>query len=284
MPVIIAKGEIRTIPLSIWLDGTMAERGGALSNGLLVGEFTLAIFDHAFADDGTVFTDETTEAGDAGANDMTLMPAAGGEAVGDAYYFGNATKFAGMKIVIGTSGVGDTVLFEYWNGTAWTNLATAHKLVDDTSGLTVGPSTVFVTWEVPTDWTTKTVNSVTEYWMRIRVSAANFGTSAIGTQAWVLDISTGLGIAVPCYGKIQKASFSCLTISGTDADTVFQIINFTQGTVDSITFTKGTEADTDATVDLDVDKGDIIGIQLVQEDGTTEFANIQLVLEIEAFG
>lgn len=282
MPVIIAQGVSRTVPLSIWLDGTVAIRGGAVSDGVMIGEITLADFDHCFADDGGVFTDETDDAKESTDNDMTLLPAT--ETTSDNYYFGNANKFTGIKLDFGTAGVGTAIQFQYWNGTAWTNLATAHKLVDDSAGYTTGTDTYFITWEIPSDWATKTVNSETEYWIKVACTTASFSTQPKGKQAWVMDITTGLGLSIPVTGKIQKASFSCLTISDTTNDTIFQIINFTQGTTDTITYTKGKEADTDDTVDLAVTKDDEIGIQVIQEEGSTEYANIQLVLEIEAFG
>ena len=58
------------------------------------------------------------------------------------------------------------------------------------------------------------------------------------------------------------------------------MINVTQGTFDTFTWTKTDIMDRDTTVSLAVTAGDEIAIQMVQEDGSTEFAGGSLILEV----
>ncbi|MBW2106772.1 MAG: hypothetical protein JRI26_12315, partial [Deltaproteobacteria bacterium] len=106
-------------------------------------------------------------------------------AVDDAYYFGHATDLFGeVKINISTAGDGTwTLTWEYWNGTAWTAL---NVLSDSTSGFTVA-GTNSVIFEIPSDWATTEVATITCYWVRARVSSyTSITTQPKGAQAWVL--------------------------------------------------------------------------------------------------
>lgn len=107
----------------------------------------------AIADDGGVFTDETTEANENTTGDVTLLPASA--AADDAYYFGFATPFSDLKLVISQAITGTaTITWEYWNGSAWTALTVAGAGADlETAG------TQPVTFTAPSDWATTTVNS-----------------------------------------------------------------------------------------------------------------------------
>lgn len=137
----------------------------------------------AFRSDAGVFTDLTTAAGDATANDVVYFRAA--PAVNDAFYIGSATKFMGVEHNIGTAAVGPTLttVWEYWNGSAWTTLTSAG---DDTVSLLVTTTgTKYHGFAPPASWTTTTVNSQSAYWIRNRISAfTSFTTKTLGTQLW----------------------------------------------------------------------------------------------------
>ena len=145
----------------------------------LYGEYLQDTLDYAFADDGGTFTDETGAANNATANDMTLLPAT--EAVNDAYYFGYRHPFGRLRLNVGTAGVGGSIVWEYFNGSAW---ATVPGLVDGTNGLTQA-GTNNVDFTPPRDWARTTVNNHEAYWLRLRCTAANFTTQPLGTQAWI---------------------------------------------------------------------------------------------------
>ena len=71
-----------------------------------------------------------------------------------------------------------------------------------------------------------------------------------------------------------------MTASATNNDSIFQIINVTTGIYDTFTWTGADIMDRDATVSVAVAVGDEIVVQMVQEDGTTEFADVSLILEV----
>ena len=120
----------------------------------------------AIADDGGVFTDETTNANSATTDDVNLLPAS--PVANDAYYFGHAEEFPRIKIdITDGNGTGSTITWEYWNGSSWTALS---GVTDGTSNFeNVGEN--IVSWTVPGDWTATTVNSQGPYkYVRARLS------------------------------------------------------------------------------------------------------------------
>ena len=141
--------------------------------------------DAAIADDGGVFTDETTLAKNATADDMTLLPST--PAQEDAYYFGRDHKFDSVRLDISTAGAGTWVLtWEYWDGDSWEALTMTE---DETNDFTTGGIGLFVRWAIPGAWATTTVNLQGPfYYIRARVSSyTSITTQPLGQQTWALD-------------------------------------------------------------------------------------------------
>ncbi len=128
---------------------------------------------------GGSFTSELTDWSDAGADDATMFD--GDPEVNDANYFGFDTPTRILRLNIGTAGVGTwTITWEYYNG-AWTALS---NVADGTTGFTVA-GTNAVSYDMPTDWTTTSIDGDTSYWIRGRISAfTSSSTDPLGTQAW----------------------------------------------------------------------------------------------------
>ncbi|KKM26334.1 hypothetical protein LCGC14_1585830 [marine sediment metagenome] len=150
----------------------------------------------AVADNGGVFTDETTDAGDRDADDVALLPAV--PVVDDAFYYGIATRFNRVTHDISTLGVGTwTITWEYWSGAGWSALS---GVVDDTAGFTVGPAK-FAAWDIPSDWATLNASSAgpsdaafpneSLYYVRARVSAF----TSVTTQPLARQIRLGMDFA-----------------------------------------------------------------------------------------
>ena len=140
----------------------------------------------AIADDGGVFTDETDEAHSNATGDMILLPVT--PVVGDAYYFGHNEQFPRLKLNISqilTQTGAPTITWEYWNG-AWVALS---GVVDGTSGYeTLGEN--IVSWTLPGDWATTTVNSQGPlYYVRARLSTLGTITQAPQGARVQLDVS-----------------------------------------------------------------------------------------------
>ena len=121
----------------------------------------------AIADDGGVQTDETVQANNDTANDMTLLPLV--PAVNDAYYFGRLSLWDWIELRMGTAGNGIwDIAWEYWNGAAWAPL---DDVSDGTSGFRVS-GTRLMCFTRPGDWTLATIGGIANlYWIRARVSA-----------------------------------------------------------------------------------------------------------------
>jgi hypothetical protein len=130
--------------------------------------------DHCFQawqfDTPSGYTNRNRQANITGVNG-TFFPTA--EAANDAFIIGDRDRgFFGLEVDLSTLGVGTpTLAFEYWDGTAWTAL---DGLVDGTSGLTADGR---ITWAKPADWASRAENSVTAFYMRIRIVSGTFSTN-----------------------------------------------------------------------------------------------------------
>lgn len=142
------------------------------------------VFDVAIAGDGTVLTDETTEAGDLTTNDITLLPAV--PVAGDTYYFGSSKQFTEMAIELSTSAATNTftVTWQYWNG-AWSTLS----VTDNSTKFTAAAGIYHMYWTGPTDWNKTIVTDSTGtqheyYFIRYIISGAGaVGAQPLGRQA-----------------------------------------------------------------------------------------------------
>jgi len=138
--------------------------------------------------------DYTAEANSAAVNDMFLLPTAvAGIAVGDMFYFGADFPFGEMRLVLGTSGVGYTVTWEYWNGVAWTTVV----VTDPSTHFTAAPATYTLTLTPPADWAASAEGvgaglPITAFWLRAVVDTAPGPyTQPLGTQCWTNAIGVG---------------------------------------------------------------------------------------------
>ena len=135
-------------------------------------------------DDDGVDTDETTEANNATANDMTLLQADG--AIADWYALGHASKFDAVCINVGTAGADITLdTFEYSKGGgSWGTLTVIKNQLNNWE--TTGK--VWFTFERPGDWAVDTYAGIADkYWIKFKASAIGGGYSQpLGTQAWIL--------------------------------------------------------------------------------------------------
>jgi hypothetical protein len=112
----------------------------------------------AIADDNGTLTDETEESNSNVTNTMTLLPASP-VANQDRYYIGHTEQFSRIKLDVTDAATGATITWQYWNG-AWVALS---GVTDGTSNYsTLGESTI--SWTLPGDWATTTVNGQGAYY------------------------------------------------------------------------------------------------------------------------
>lgn len=140
----------------------------------------------AVADDGGSQTDETSEANDSTADDMTLLPAS--PATGDAYYFGGYNQFESLDLNISTAGAGTwDIVWEYYDGASWTALS---NVTDGTNDFR-NSGTNTVSWDVPSDWEHTSVSGIDTYWVRGRLDTfSSISTQPLGQEASVSAVRT----------------------------------------------------------------------------------------------
>jgi len=184
-----------SLQLAAHVAGNLGTNAGAGSDGVLLGSITPADPTKAllrskakaplcYLDDGGTYTLRDTEIQEDTGDDVDALPAT--PAVDDATYFGHASNtFAEVDLNLTTQGAGTwTVTWEYWNGTAWTALSGVN---DGTTGFTATTGWKQVTFTLPEDWATCTVDGVLAYWVRARVSAyTSVTTQPLLGQGWVV--------------------------------------------------------------------------------------------------
>lgn len=126
------------------------------------------------------FDDQTGEATDDVLNADNLpgvlgdfLPIPASEEVGDYCAIGFDQKFRKLvwdnSSVDGLAGAGGTVTWEYWNGSSWAALS---NVSDGTNSFKAAKGVQVLTFDVPADWATLTLNGAGPYYyVRARVTA-----------------------------------------------------------------------------------------------------------------
>jgi len=154
------------------LGGTSLINADSNPASLTYGAIGMRDFDQVWAYDGTsVYTDKTTDINDTGTADVAID-----NVVDAAWYFGYDYKFNHIVLQISTAQVGGTVAWEYWDGSVWTNLAAS-------GALTIARWERF-RWTMPAAMTPTSVNGVTKYYVRMRLSAT-FTTAPVLSRGHV---------------------------------------------------------------------------------------------------
>ena len=131
-------------------------------------------------------TDQTTQANNITASDMTLLPSDG--AVNDAYIFGYGSRFDAVAVLVGTAGAGFNLAYDYSKGGgSWGSLTLTHNSTNQWQSAGKG----WLTFNRPSDWNTDTIAGISGlYWIRARViSVPGPFTQPLGSQAWILTYS-----------------------------------------------------------------------------------------------
>lgn len=203
------------------------------------------------------------------------------EAVGDYAIFGAASPFGVMYFDMSATGAtysADAITWQYWNGDEWSTLTI---LWDDTNTTpAAGGKRPFmqdghIIFSAPSDWAAVEIDSQSAYWVRAYVNAATITQIPLTNSKEHQLISSTVATEVPADGELVRARTTFITASASNADSKFILCNLTDGTCSSIqTWTKAlTQGQEVADLGMTVAKGDVLAIYGTQEDGTTEFAN-----------
>ena len=241
----------------------------------------------AFAkiEDGGVFANLADSAGEAGyTGAFQLFPDT--EVENDAAYFGAVAPFGILSMNVSVTVAiynADSITWEYWNGSAWVALTIIYDETDTTAqdGLRPFQQDGEIIFSAPTDWAQTTVDGQAGFWVRARCNA----TVDITTIPLLADehalVSSPTASEVPATGTIGRSRLSWVTTSGANNDTKVILCNLTKGTCSAITtLTKALRANEVANWDVICDAGDQIALYVTQEDGTTEYADGMMEMNV----
>lgn len=142
--------------------------------------------DAVFGYTASVYTDRQGVSTSTNTDDLnlaTLFATAGT----DALYLGSTRPFRGLflRLLDSVSSVAGTMTVQYWSGT-WETLQSTDRTTVAGKTLASGGS---VTWDLPVDWATRTVNGSDDlYWVKVTVSATP--TGALASQIGVIRASS----------------------------------------------------------------------------------------------
>ena len=136
-------------------------------------------FDQCWIEDnsgGPSYVDETT---DANSTTTADVPLAGYGDSNDCIYVGDSATFAGLFITLSTAATVGTRVLEYWDGDSW-ELCETQTVT--TGGISLIGTTHTFFWYPSANWATRAVNSVTKYYVRLRVTGVY---TVVGTISWI---------------------------------------------------------------------------------------------------
>jgi len=123
----------------------------------------------------TLFTDYTTQAQSATADDVPLSGS-----VGDIYYFKtsnvNTNYQTALNFTITSQANNYVYAYEYWNGSTWIALVSNVSLFDTTNNF---QQTGVVYFGAYANWASTTINSSTGFFVRIRITSAGTGSPTV---------------------------------------------------------------------------------------------------------
>lgn len=264
------------VPFPVQIPGTLGVDKGPGTDGVLLGALTPQAINKCLIFAVDTFTEKTTEINNATANDVTPFGAT--PANTDYIEFVGATKFHRLQITVGTASA-DLVMTTRWEyATAKDTWATLTPIVDETNGMMpTGTGVKNVIFSPPDDWVATAETGVTGTGFRVRCRCLTFTsktTMPILSRAYLLDMSHGYGLKWPVCSKLEAVQWTAGTVSGSSADSKFLVINLTKGTHSFVTMTKALAVSQDTGLHLKVTEDDEIVIAQIQEDGSTEFADV----------
>ena len=146
-------------------------------------------------DVGSTYTDYSAAAIDDSAGTVVDLSSLNTIANGDWVVVGTSVPCMGVAWDSTTAnGNAATITTEYWDGDSWETLA------NETDGTASGGDTFAVdgqmTWDLPSDWATSSLNSITAYWARIGVSAAMDADTTLAEMDVLLPIQVSIDLDV----------------------------------------------------------------------------------------
>ena len=176
------------------------------SIGDAIDELTPSAIAAGFFYDGASFTDYTTEANEATANDVFLLH----DSL-DFFYVGEDSNFDWIAFNIGTAGTGSgSFTIEYSTVGGWTTLPSGNYSSSLNNFKTVGYVDIFIS--APDDWDDQLVNGETRRWIRFN-SAGTYTIDPLATQIWTNTVSTNRFLTVDDILAISDGGASAFVVA-----------------------------------------------------------------------
>ena len=209
------------------------------------------------------------------------------EAADDAVYFGATAKFAEIGLdVSATVGVyaGDSCVWEYWNGAAWTAVPAGFSDTTEPSfGSGARPfqqdGALVLPLALMTDWASTTVNGQAGYWVRSRVTSASITTIPIMTARHkkVLGVEPW---RPPHAGNLTAVVVSDQAATlHTANDVIFQLVDQSNFESRTFTFAQDRRRERITCTSWPLTTSSRLVPYVLQEDGTNEPTGVFLELE-----
>lgn len=152
----------------------------------------------------TTYNNYTSEAGTEAGTEFSLM-----DEIDDYLYLGDAATFGGVKLEFYTRGANYTLKVEYFNG-AWTELTSnTNDLEDNTNDFS---SDGYISWTIPTDWSTNAVNGEIYYWIRISTTTVPV---TVAESYYVIPYNNVIGLLAMSSTQILNEEWAWCSLSNT---------------------------------------------------------------------
>ena len=185
-PALINSDILNTSGLNLALCTAMDCSGAGVEVPYMGGPATSTIEYYFVCDvsETACFSNFTTQAQSANTGDVNVFPAV--PANGDAVYYGFDTQSRIIAVNLSTAGAGEWDLsWSYSSVTSTTSSWNALSGVDDNTNEYKSTGLNEITWDLPLDWVSSTVNGQTAFWVRSEVtSTSSVVTSPVGSQVF----------------------------------------------------------------------------------------------------
>lgn len=206
----------------------------------------------------------------------------------DICYFGHSIPFCelwfDLTATVATY-TGDALAWEYWNGSTWGAL-TVNDYTDATAqdGKRSFGRDGAVSFMPPANWAPSSVNSISKYWIRCKVTDATKLDAARGLlnskRHYIVTPTDGFVVPHACILTDVSIRDEAATVHAANP-IVFEVVNFTTGAHSgALTFAVSKRNDNFTSLTLACAAGDVLGVLISSEDGTNEAGPFTLELGV----
>lgn len=186
----------------LYMDNTALENRGEASSEAATAFDVVYLYDAETISGQTAYTNNTAESATEEGTEFELM-----DSTSDYHYMGLSTVFSGAKFEFKTRGSNYTLKVEYWSGTSWATMtANANNLEDGTTNF---QGDGHITWDLPSDWGTNTVNSQSKYWVRISTTSTPVTTAE---AYYIIPKNNVIGLLALSTTEIQNEDWAWCTL------------------------------------------------------------------------